>query len=387
MSLRTIIREIRPRSHRVVQDDSAADSDQRSWADLPEELLREVISRIEASERSWPERRSVVACAGVCSSWRRLTKELVKTPDISGILTFPISLKQPGPRESLIQCYIKRNRNDQTYHLYLSLTSALVENGKYLLSARRCRRGTSTEYIISLRAEENMKKCETFIGKLRANFFGSKFTIFDAQPPYTGAEVTKSSTTRAALRQISPRVSVGSYSVAQISYDSNSLGGRGPRKMRCVFDTLPSSSIERGGVAPTQTEFSLRHLNQSPSTIFGCSKSSNISTSLDNSKDEALVLMSKSPRWHGQLQCWCLNFHGRVTIASVKNFQLVAIQPYQPTYPPTVVPLTDEYQERTFVQFGKIGKDLFTMDYRFPISAFQAFAVCLSSFASNISCE
>lgn len=28
---------------------------------------------------------------------------------------------QPGPRDSLIQCYIKRNRSTQTYHLYLSL--------------------------------------------------------------------------------------------------------------------------------------------------------------------------------------------------------------------------------------------------------------------------
>lgn len=39
---------------------------------------------------------------------------------------------------------------------------------------------------------------------------------------------------------------------------------------------------------------------------------------------ESLVLKNKAPRWHEQLQCWCLNFRGRVTVASVKNFQLVA---------------------------------------------------------------
>ncbi|WJZ81387.1 hypothetical protein VitviT2T_001232 [Vitis vinifera] len=37
-----------------------------------------------------------------------------------------------------------------------------------------------------------------------------------------------------------------------------------------------------------------------------------------------LVLKNKAPKWHEQLQCWCLNFSGRVTVASVKNFQLVA---------------------------------------------------------------
>uniref|UniRef100_F6HRD2 Tubby C-terminal domain-containing protein n=1 Tax=Vitis vinifera TaxID=29760 RepID=F6HRD2_VITVI len=36
-----------------------------------------------------------------------------------------------------------------------------------------------------------------------------------------------------------------------------------------------------------------------------------------------LVLKKLALRWHEQLQCWCLNFSGRVTVASVKNFQLV----------------------------------------------------------------
>lgn len=29
---------------------------------------------------------------------------------------------QPGPRDFLLQCFIKRNRTTQTYHLYLGLT-------------------------------------------------------------------------------------------------------------------------------------------------------------------------------------------------------------------------------------------------------------------------
>jgi hypothetical protein len=67
---------------------------QSCWASMPPELLRDVISRLESSEGVWPCRRHVVACAAVCSSWREITKELVKTPEQSGKLTFPISLKQ-----------------------------------------------------------------------------------------------------------------------------------------------------------------------------------------------------------------------------------------------------------------------------------------------------
>lgn len=66
----------------------------RRWANMPPELLHDIIQRVEASETSWPARRDVVACALVCRSWRKIAKEIVKTPEQCGSLTFPISLKQ-----------------------------------------------------------------------------------------------------------------------------------------------------------------------------------------------------------------------------------------------------------------------------------------------------
>src|SRR5207237_787663 len=93
-----------------------------------------------------------------------------------------------------------------------------------------------------------------------------------------------------------------------------------------------------------------------------------------------LVLKNKSPRWHEQLQCWCLNFCGRVTVASVKNFQLVvSVDPS--------LSISDAEQENLILQFGKISKDIFTMDYRYPLLAFQAFAICLTSFDNKPACE
>ncbi|XP_042518338.1 adenine DNA glycosylase-like [Macadamia integrifolia] len=81
-----------------------------------------------------------------------------------------------------------------------------------------------------------------------------------------------------------------------------------------------------------------------------------------------------------ELQCWCLIFRGRVTVASVKNFELVAA--VEPSHQVSVAE-----QEKVILQFGKIGKDIFTMDYRYPLSAFQAFAICLSSFDTKPACE
>ncbi|KAK1397088.1 hypothetical protein POM88_006951 [Heracleum sosnowskyi] len=50
--------------------------------------------RIEESESTWPDQRNVVACDGVCRNWRDIVKEIVKTPKVNSMLTFPISLKQ-----------------------------------------------------------------------------------------------------------------------------------------------------------------------------------------------------------------------------------------------------------------------------------------------------
>ncbi|XP_058084204.1 tubby-like F-box protein 3 [Magnolia sinica] len=378
---------LRSRSHRVVQDVPVPLIDalkQSCWANMPPELLRDVLMRLEAAESSWPLRKHVVACAGVCRSWREITKEIVKTPELSGKLTFPISLKQPGPRDSLLQCFIKRNRSTQTYHLYLGLTQALTDNGKFLLAARKCRRPTCTDYIISVDAEDMSKGSGTYIGKLRSNFLGTKFTAYDAQPPHAGAMVAKSRSTRlVGLKQVSPRVPAGNYPVAHIAYELNVLGSRGPRRMQCVMDSIPASAIEPGGVAPTPTEFPVGSVDSFPSIPFFRSKSSARSESyssgpLTSPKDGVLVLKNKAPRWHEQLQCWCLNFRGRVTVASVKNFQLVAS--------PENGQASQEH-EKVLLQFGKVGKDLFTMDYRYPISAFQAFAICLSSFDTKIACE
>ena len=64
------------------------------WAGLPPELLQDVIKRLEASESTWPSRKHVVACASVCRAWREMCKEIVRSPEFSGKITFPVSLKQ-----------------------------------------------------------------------------------------------------------------------------------------------------------------------------------------------------------------------------------------------------------------------------------------------------
>lgn len=91
----------------------------------------------------------------------------------------------------------------------------------------------------------------------------------------------------------------------------------------------------------------------------------------DRNVDDLMVMFNKPPRWNEELNAYCLNFNGRVTEASVKNFQLV----------------TEDNQGYVILQFGKIGPNTFTMDYQWPMSALQAFGICLSAFDNKLACE
>ncbi|THU52927.1 hypothetical protein C4D60_Mb10t09050 [Musa balbisiana] len=325
--------------------DAGAKEEER-WSRMLPELLGEIVRRVESSDGRWPLRKSVVSCACVCRRWREVTTGVVRPPTETGKITFPASLKQPGPRDLPIQCFIKRNKKNSTFYLYLSLTQTFVDKGKFLLAAQRFRHGAHVEYIISLDADDLSQCSNAYVGKLRSDFFGTKFKIYDSQPPPGGAKASSSRPSRRfASNQISPQVPAGNFMISRVSYKFNLLKTRGPRRMLCTLQCppmVPSASDAR-----------------------------------------TVVLKNKAPRRHENLQCWCLNFHGRVTVASVKNFQLVASS----DAPNRAGGADDNGDQPVLLQFGKVGDDVFTMDYREPLSAFQAFAICLTSFGTKFACE
>ncbi|XP_031251383.1 tubby-like F-box protein 7 [Pistacia vera] len=340
-------------------DDSAeSDSASGSWAGMLPELLGEIIKRVDTSEDRWPQRQNVVACACVCKRWRDITKDIVGSPLLNGKITFPSCLKQPGPRDLPHHCLIKRNKKTSTFYLYLALTPSFNDKGKFLLAARRYRCGAHTEYIMSLDADDLSQGSNAYVGKLSSDFLGTNFTIYDSQPPHSGAKPSSSrSSRRFASKQISPQVPAGNFEIGQVSYKFNLLKSRGPRRMVCTLK-CPSS-----GETASDKYLDNSEMKKSETAVSGYT-----------------VLRNKSPRWHEHLQCWCLNFHGRVTIASVKNFQLVAtVDQSQPG--------GKGDEETVLLQFGKVADDTFTMDYRQPLSAFQAFAICLTSFGTKLACE
>ncbi|ADM11653.1 tubby-like protein [Encephalitozoon intestinalis ATCC 50506] len=90
-----------------------------------------------------------------------------------------------------------------------------------------------------------------------------------------------------------------------------------------------------------------------------------------SSLEEPVVMKNKEPYYNAETNSYSLNFNGRVTTPSVKNFQL--IHPLEPTY----VTLT----------FGKISRFKYILDYTYPWSGLQAFAIALAALDYKVGCD
>jgi tubby-related protein 1 len=91
-------------------------------------------------------------------------------------------------------------------------------------------------------------------------------------------------------------------------YAANVLGSRGPRKMQVAIPALDNEDqIMR---------WKDGHGPNGPGDDM-------LTRMKDRNFRDLTYLINKPPRWNEQVGAYVLNFNGRVTMASVKNFQLV----------------------------------------------------------------
>eukprot|EP01004_Peranema_trichophorum_P003834 NODE_2799_length_1491_cov_39.614035_g2419_i0.p1 GENE.NODE_2799_length_1491_cov_39.614035_g2419_i0~~NODE_2799_length_1491_cov_39.614035_g2419_i0.p1 ORF type:complete len:390 (+),score=75.62 NODE_2799_length_1491_cov_39.614035_g2419_i0:125-1294(+) len=252
--------------------------------------------------------------------------------DLSDTRSF---LGQPPPKVGMIQCYIVREKSALygcKYCLYLE------DNNMFLLTSVKRKKNKTSNYLISLDKEDLNRDSGHFYGKLRSNFVGTEFTVFDKgeKPGKDGAVLG------VASRQ----------ECAGIVYERNLLGTKGPRKMLVLVPSFDETG-RRSVWKPEKEEDGL------------------IANFKNGNMSNMMTLKNKEPHWNEQLRAYVLNFGGRVTMASVKNFQLV----------------DQENPNRVLVQFGKVEENKFSLDFQYPISGLQAFGIALSAFDSKLACE
>ncbi|CAG8454518.1 10540_t:CDS:2 [Acaulospora morrowiae] len=251
----------------------------------------------------------------------------------------------PVPQGQKVLCKITRSKDGfgklyPQYELYIEET---LENGEeittFLLSARKRKKSKSSHYVITTDRLDVPASVKNIVGKVRSNFLGTAFVIYsNGKNPFKREP---------ELEDFPIREELGA-----VVYDPNILGFKGPRKMTVLLIGMTRSG-QRPEFRPTKDS----------QTLIGRFR--------NGDHRDILVLHNKSPQWNEETQSYVLNFNGRVTLASVKNFQIVH----------------DNDLDYIIMQFGRIEEDTFNMDFMYPMCPLQAFAIALTSFDAKLACE
>ncbi|ETV89187.1 hypothetical protein H257_00552 [Aphanomyces astaci] len=219
---------------------------------------------------------------------------------------------------SIVRCNNGANKFAPQYQFFL-------KNKLVLLAEKQLHNRTSNYHIFDMSrggctGQKLTKKSGNYVGKLRSNFGKHENVMVSAQ-----AE-------RSELGAILFEAKVSSTK---------------PRKLTVVCPPLSSQNevISQGAKPDTF------------STLLDQHKADKRVTEL------LTVLENKEPEY--EKGCYRLNFNGRVSIPSVKNFQLV---------------VRGHAAKGIVLQFGKVSDKLFHLDFKHPLTPFQAFAIALSQF-------
>ncbi|BFZ09680.1 hypothetical protein BsWGS_12719 [Bradybaena similaris] len=256
-------------------------------------------------------------------------------PDTSDLEEFAL---RPAPQGITMKCRITRDKRGVDRNIYPTYFLHLEQdNGRkiFLLAGRKRKKSTTSNYLISTDPTDLTRNGESYCGKLRSNLLGTQFTLFDH------GDNPKKAASQGARQEL-----------VAVAYETNVLGFKGPRKMTIIIPGM-TSDHQRVNIKPHGAHDGL------------------IERWKRKNMENLLELHNKTPVWNDDTQSYVLNFHGRVTQASVKNFQIVH----------------DNDVDYIVMQFGRVAEDVFTMDYNYPMCALQAFGIALSSFDGKLACE
>ena len=277
-------------------------------------------------------------------------------------------LTSPCPKEAgTIQCYIRRHKAGTKKSLFPEYRVYLKEGDTFLLTSKKRKNKKTANYLISMGRNDFDKASDNIVGKLRSNFLGTEFQMYDA-----GRNPNSSTAYFDERSDVPVRSELGA-----VVYSSNLIGSRGPRQMQvCInrIDDDTGKSTKAWQPAHRDEEMIQCFKHRVPAAL-----------------RHLVVLENKEPQWNEDLGAHVLNFNGRVTQASVKNFQLIDKSTHH--HEEGRLDKRGKANNRTnksdavILQFGRVAKDDFTLDFQWPLTPVQAFAIALSSCDGKLACD
>lgn len=276
--------------------------------------------------------------------------------EISKLSVFPGS-----DGEAMVQGHVLRVKTllgGSQYHYF-------IQDQLVLMAQKQLKNRTSNYHLFDMTravagSTKLTKKSGNYVGKLRANFSRRKYVV---------------------VSNLRRRTELGAMTFEPTSTASE------PRRLTVVLPPLSTKRREVEGLTVGDSSDSFSVLLDLLATINDDSNSSRSSKGADSEAIEAAVRHSPIPPdalqvYENKLPVfengyYRLNFNGRVSVPSVKNFQLVA---RDRGAAPHVPPTSAADDKRVVLQFGKVDDKKFHLDFRAPVTPIQAFALALAQF-------
>ncbi|KAL3804923.1 hypothetical protein HJC23_006695 [Cyclotella cryptica] len=258
-------------------------------------------------------------------------------------------LMMPCPKGlGWVKCVIKRNKGIKNA-LFPEYRVYLKDINMFLMTSKKRTGNTTSNYLISMgRNDFDNRQSPNVLGKLRSNFLGTEYIIYDGgnNPQYDSSSYGDD-----ASGQIRCELGVVLYDTA------TNLGAKGPRKLKACIGKVEADGNPMKVWQPsneTDDRMAIAFKEREPSQM-----------------KNLFSFTSIPPSWNTDVKAYAFNFNGKVIMPSVKNFQLI----------------DESDPEKVLLQFGRTGKDEFSLDVQWPLSPFHAFAFALSSFDSKLGCD
>lgn len=122
------------------------------------------------------------------------------------------------PNVGQILCTIVRHKSGFN-RLWPKYTLHLSDSNKFLLNGKKRSGNTTSNYMITLDQEKMKKGTNGYLGKVRSNFLGTEFYLYDDK------ENPKKAKDAESVRR----------EHGTVEYETNVLGSKGPRRMKVLL--------------------------------------------------------------------------------------------------------------------------------------------------------
>jgi len=131
-------------------------------------------------------------------------------------------MKPIPPRIGQVRTTISRVKSGLSL-LWPKYNLVLSDSNKFLLAGKKKSGSATSKYVISADSNAMEKSSHGYLGKVRSNFLGTEFSIFD-----NGKGPKKQVPAKDNLR----------YQHGVVQYETNVLGSKGPRRMKVLLPNV-----------------------------------------------------------------------------------------------------------------------------------------------------